>query len=186
MSAARSARAALRAARPYREVRATFREGDLLAFRGRSAISAMIRAVTGSVYSHVGLVYLIEERRYCLEAVAKGVSLGLMSEVAKRYEGGIDYFEINAPHAVRHKATLFALEQLGRLFDFRGLVRFFVFLTLRIRARARRDQRWFCAELVAEAYRRQGFELARTPSCYAAPKDLATSALARRLYTVKP
>jgi hypothetical protein len=78
----------------------------------------MIRAATGSVYSHVGLVYLIEERRYCLEAVGKRVSLGLMSEVAKRYAGGIDYFEINAPNAIRHKATLFALEQLGKPFDF--------------------------------------------------------------------
>jgi uncharacterized protein YycO len=186
VSAARSARAALRAARPYREVRATFREGDLLAFRGRSPVSAMIRAATGSVYSHVGLVYLIEERRYCLEAVGKGVSLGLMSEVAKRYAGGIDYFEINAPNAIRHKATLFALEQLGKPFDFVGLARFLLRITFCLRTRARRDQRWFCAELVAEAYRRQGFELARTPSCYAAPKDLATSLLARRLYTVKP
>ncbi|HET7291154.1 MAG TPA: hypothetical protein VFM88_01890 [Vicinamibacteria bacterium] len=67
---ARSARVALRAARPYRDVRASFREGDLLAFRGRSPVSAVIRALTGSVYSHVGLVYLIEERRYCLEATS--------------------------------------------------------------------------------------------------------------------
>ncbi len=186
MSAARSARAALRSARPYREVRATFREGDLLAFRGRSPVSAMIRAMTGSVYSHVGLVYPIEDRRYCLEAVGKGVSLGLMSEVSKRYAGGIDYFEIDAADAVRHKATLFALEQLGKSFDFLGLLRFFLFLGLRIRARARIDRRWFCAELVAEAYRRQGFELARSPSCYAAPRDLALSPHARRLYTVKP
>lgn len=146
----------------------------------------MIRAVTGSVYSHVGLVYLIEERRYCLEAVAKGVSLGVMSEVAKRYAGGIDYFEVELSAAVRHKATLFALEQLGKSFDFVGLMRFFLRIAFCLRTRARRDQRWFCAELVAEAYRRQGFELARTPSCYASPKDLATSPLARRLYTVKP
>lgn len=182
----RSARAALRAARPYREVRATFREGDLLAFRGRSPVSAVIRAVTGSVYSHVGLVYLIEERRYCLEAVGKGVSLGLMSEVAKRYAGGIDYFAIDAPDAVRHAATLFALEQLGKPFDFVGLVRFFLLLSLRIRSRARADQRWFCAELVAAAYRRQGIELARTPACYSAPRDLARSARARFVYTFKP
>lgn len=182
----RSAREALRAARPYREVRATFREGDLLAFRGRSPVSAVIRAVTGSEYSHVGLVYLIEERRYCLEAVGKGVSLGLMSEVAKRYAGGIDYFAIDAPDALRHQATLFGLEQLGKPFDFVGLVRFFLLLTLRLRVRARADARWFCAELVAAAYRRQGFELVRTPSCYAAPRDLAGSPFARRLYTVKP
>ena len=186
MNRARAARAVLRAARPYREVRATFREGDVLAFRGRSPLSAMIRAVTGSVYSHVGLVYLIEERRYCLEAVGKGVSLGLMSEVAKRYAGGIDYFEVDLPAAVRHRATLFALEQLGKPFDFMGLVRFFLFLALGLRARARIDRRWFCAELVAEAYRRQGFEVARSPSCYASPCDLASSDRLRYVHTVKP
>jgi uncharacterized protein YycO len=186
VSAVRAARAALRTARPYREVRVTFREGDLLAFRGKSAVSATIRALTGSVYSHVGLVYMIEGRRYCLEAVAKGVSLGLMSEVAKRYAGGIDYFEIGLAAAVRHKATLFALEQLGKPFDFRGLLRFFTLLALRIRARARLDRRWFCAELVAEAYRRQGFELVRSPSCYASPCDLAGSPHVRFVHTVKP
>ncbi|HET7291155.1 MAG TPA: hypothetical protein VFM88_01895 [Vicinamibacteria bacterium] len=59
-------------------------------------------------------------------------------------------------------------------------------MSLRLRPRARVDERWFCAELVAEAYRRQGLELIPTPSCYAAPRDLARSPVARFLHTVKP
>jgi len=177
---------ALRGARPYRDVREAFREGDLLAFRGRSLVSATIRALTGSQYSHVGLAYLFETRVYCLEAVGSGVRLCLMSELARRYAGGIDYFAVDAAVEARHQAVSFGFQQLGRPFDYLGLARFFLFLSLGLRPRPRRDTRWFCAELVAEAYRRQGIPLTRDPSCYATPRALVEGPRARKLFTIKP
>ena len=177
---------ALRGARPYRDVRESFREGDLLAFRGRSLVSATIRALTGSQYSHVGLVYLFEARVYCLEAVGSGVRLCLMSELARRYAGGIDYVAVDASDEIRRQAVSFGFQQLGRPFDYFGLARFFLFLSLGLRPRARRDMRWFCAELVAEAYRRQGIRLTRDPSCYATPRALVEGPRTQKFFTIKP
>ena len=179
-------RSALREVRPYREVRELFRDGDLLAFRGRSLVSATVRALTGSQYSHVGLAYLFEARVYCLEAVGSGVRLCLMSELARRYAGGIDYVAVDAGDEARRQAVSFGFQQLGRSFDYLGLARFFVFLTLGLRPRARRDTRWFCAELVAEAYRRQGIRLTSDPSCYATPRALVEGPRVKKLFTIKP
>jgi uncharacterized protein YycO len=172
---------------PYGEVRARFREGDVLAFRGRSPVSAAVRAVTGSLYSHVGLAYLFEGRVYCLEAVGSGVRLCLMSVLAKRYAGGVDYFEVvEASDEQRRSAISFGFQQLGKPFDFLGLARFFVLLTLGMRPRARVDDRWFCAELVAEAYRRQQIRLVKHPSYYASPRAVTESDHVQKRFTIKP
>ena len=133
----------------------------------------------------MGLAYLFEERVLCLEAVGSGVRLCLMSELVKRYPGGIDYFAIDAAPETRHEAIRFGFAQLGKPFDFAGLTRFFLLLTLGIRPRARLDNRWFCAELVAEAYRRQGIPLAKDPSYYASPRALTEGDRAQRRFTIK-
>jgi hypothetical protein len=174
------------ASQPYPLVRGRFVEGDLLGFRGRGPVSWTIRRLTRSRYSHVGLVHLFEQRVYCLEAVGSGVRLCLMSELVRRYPGGIDYFEIlGASEAQRRGAVGFGFQQLGRRFDFGGLSRFFVLLVFGRRRRARADTRWFCAELVAEAYRRQGVTLCPGSSCYASPSLLTANDAVRLRFRVK-
>src|SRR5690242_17673951 len=85
---------AIATTRAYGEVREEFTTGDVLGFRGRGPASALIRWATASRYSHVGLVYRFEGRVYCLEAVGSGVRLIIMSELTRRYPGGIDYFAV--------------------------------------------------------------------------------------------
>jgi len=162
-----------RSPQTYSTVRGRFAEGDLLGFRGRGPVSWAIRLLTYSPYSHAGLVHLFEARVYCLEAVGSGVRLCLMSELVKRYDGGIDYFEVvDATQAQRRGAVSFAFQQLGRPFDFLGLLRFTFWLIVKRRPRSRVDPRWFCSELVAEAYRRQGLRLGRRSASYTSPSDL--------------
>lgn len=172
--------------RVYVEVRREFTEGDLLCFRGRGAMSALIRALSRSPYSHAGLVFLFEEHVYCLEAVGTGVRLCRMSELVRRYAGGIDYFEVlDAPAEARRRALGFGFEQLGRPYDLRGVLRFFDLIATGRRGRARADARWFCSELVAEAYRRAGVRLLEKAAGYVAPHDLAGSPRVRFRYRVK-
>lgn len=170
----------------YEDARGRFSEGDLLCFRGRGFVSATIRLVTRSAYSHVGLVHVFEGHVYCLEAVASGVRLCRMSEEVRRYAGGIDYFEVAAAsEAQRRGAVGFAFQQLGKPFDFVGLARFFFRLVLRVRLRARADDHFFCAELVARAYARQGVHFAERPAVWTSPSDLAASSHVRLLFRIK-
>jgi hypothetical protein len=165
-------------ARSYAEVRPELRTGDVLCFRGRKLGSALIRWVTASRYSHVGLVYCFEGRVYCLEAVASGVRLIIMSELVRRYAGGIDYFAIPEANLQQREGAIgFAFEQLGKLYNRAGLARFIWFLWSgsRVRRRSRARNQWFCSEIVNEAYRRQGLPLVTVTSAYTSPEDIATS-----------
>ena len=170
----------------YGDARRRFAEGDLLCFRGRGFVSAAIRLVTRSAYSHVGLVHLFEGHVYCLEAVASGVRLCRMSEEVKRYDGGIDYFQVSAADgAQRRGAVGFAFQQLGRPFDFVGLARFFLRIVLHAPLKARADGRFFCAELVARAYAAQGLPLVEQAAASTSPSDLAASPQVRFLFRIK-
>ncbi len=160
----------------YTESRGLFRDGDVLLFRGRGPMSMAIRALTASPYSHVGLVYLFAGRVYSLEAVGAGVRLILMSEVLRRYHGGVDYYEVpRATTEQRAGAVAFCFQQLGRLYDRPGLLRFGAALVLGRKLATREDQSWFCSELVAAAYRKQGLSLAAERPTYTSPADLAVS-----------
>lgn len=165
-----------RETRPYQEIRGDLRAGDLLCFRGAGLISGTIRWLTNSTYSHVGILYLFEGRRYCLEAVGSGVRLALLSELVRHYQGGIDHFElVDATEEQRCGAISFVFQQLGKLYDKDGLLRFLGFLITGKKNRPSRAQRWFCSEIVAEAYRRQGFAFSRSAAAYTSPSDIAAS-----------
>lgn len=162
--------------RAYQEIRDQVDSGDLLCFRGRGLISATIRRLTRSRYSHVGLLFVMEGRRYCIEAVETGVRLVLVSELVKRYEGGIDCYRlVNASPQQRAGAVGFAFQQLGKLYDKASFWPFLLYLLTGKRRRTHCDGQWFCSEMVAEAYRRQGLRFTRASARYTAPSDIASS-----------
>jgi uncharacterized protein YycO len=170
----------------YTSARGDFRPGDVLLFRGRGLASMGIRLLTRSPYSHVGLVFLYLERVYCLEAVGVGVRLILMSELMRRYHGGIDYYEVvNAADPQRDGAIAFGFQQLGKLYDRPGIVRFLIAILFNRKPAVSEDQAWFCSELVAAAYRRQGLALAPVSVSYTSPADLAVSPELRLRYVLK-
>lgn len=151
--------------------------GDLLCFRGKDLDSTIIRHLTRSEYSHVGLVFLYEGRVYCLEAVSAGMRLVLMSRRAKLYNGGIDYFRVQGvTEEQRRGAVGFAFELLGEPYNYRGILRFLWFLLSGNKDRIRQRDGWFCSEVIAEAYRRQKAPLVqRRAAAYTSPADLARS-----------
>lgn len=171
----------------YCEVRSEVQSGDILCFKGKGWVSGAIRAMTRSEYSHVGLLYLFEGRKYCLEAVGHGVRLVLLSELVKRYHGGIDYFELRgATTEQRRGAISFGFQQLGKLYDKAGIVRFFWYLVSGKKPAAPEDDIWFCSEMVCEAYRRQEVELCPVSPSYTSPRDIARSERVTYRYTLKP
>ncbi len=187
--AARTAVVAMKQAAPSRSYTATREElesGDLLLFRGKGFISMMIRALTNSPYSHAGLVYRFEGRVYCLEAVGHGVRLILMSELKKRYDGGIDYYVVDgADKPVRERAIGFCFQQLGKLYSKRGIVRFLIALLFDKKSSSDEDDEWFCSELVAAAYEKQHMALCSSEAFYTSPNDLALSPRVKLRFTIK-
>jgi len=170
----------------YREARPDFREGDMLLFRGKGLIGTLIRAMTHSPYSHAGLVYRFEGRVYVLEAVGHGVRLILMSELEKHYNGGIDYYAVvGAEDEARRSAVGFCFRQLGKLYSKRGIFRFLLALLFDYRVSSDEEEEWFCSELVAAAYERQGLALAQAEAYYTSPNDLALSERVRLRFTIK-
>lgn len=173
--------------RSYRETRAEFRTGDVLCFRGRGASSAAIRWLTNSAYSHAGIVYLFEDRVYCLEATGVGVHLILMSELIKRYHGGIDYFRLEeSAEEARRKVISFGFQQLGKVYDHKGIMRFLRFLLSGHKARSRERSQWYCSELVDEAFRVAGIPLVTRGRGYVSPADVARSPRLKFAFRVKP
>lgn len=171
----------------YTRARPEFTDGDVLLFRGRGPMSRMIRTLTTSPYSHVGLVMRFEGHVYCVEAVGKGVRLILMSEAVRQYHGGIDYYRLREATPEQRRGALgFCLQQLGKLYDHAGLLRFLAVLVLRRKPRAWRDRYWFCSELVAAAYRSHGITLAPERPAYTSPADLALSPLLQLSFVIKP
>lgn len=153
-------------------VRASMRNGDVLLFRGGGFLSRLIRLATHSRYSHAGLVFRYRERVYCLEAVGKGVRLAPVSRLLDHYPNGIFYCGLGASEPARETALGFGFQQLSLPYDVFGLVRFALALIFATRRPVKPDQRWFCSELVAAAYRIAGFPLTDELPCYASPVDL--------------
>ncbi|OFV82504.1 MAG: hypothetical protein A2Y78_15185 [Acidobacteria bacterium RBG_13_68_16] len=170
----------------YGSARRDFHLGDVLLFRGRGLSSQLIRILTHSPYSHVGLVFPYQGRVFCVEAVGVGVRLILMSEVMRRYHGGIDYYEVpRAAPDQRDGAIGFCFQQLGKLYDRPGIFRFLIAILLNRKPAVRADQAWFCSELVAAAYRAQGLALAPVSAAYTSPADLAVSPELKLRYVLK-
>jgi uncharacterized protein YycO len=168
------------------EARREFRTGDVLFFRGKGPVSSTIRWLTKSPYSHVGLVYLFDERVFCLEAIGSGVRLALVSEVVRRYDGRVDYYEVlDASEEQRRKVVGFGFAQLGKLYDRAGIWRFFWSILSGRMDKVRRDHQWFCSELVAAAYVDAGLSLCDRREEFTSPGDLAGSAKLRRKFRLK-
>ena len=153
-------------------------------------MSWLIRILTHSFYSHVGLVYWYsapgaDPRLYCMEAVGTGVRLILMSELKRRYSGGIDCYYVDRLKNVKETAVGFCFAQLGKLYDTPSLWRFFLAIFFGKIERARQNDFWFCSELVAAAYATQGQALTPGKPNYTSAQDLADSEHVTYRFTVK-
>lgn len=173
-------------ARTYSSVRGDFRTGDVLCFRGRDLASWIIRWLTHSPYSHVGLVYELEGRVFCLEATGIGVHLILVGELVRRYHGGIDYFQmLDVTDEQRASAIHFGFGHLGKPYDRWGLVRFLWFLASGRKHRSRERSYWYCSEIVAEAYRVAGAPFVQGRVGYVSPADIAASPRVKFEFRIK-
>jgi len=143
----------------------------ILAYKGTSFVSRMIRLQTRSEYSHVAI-------QLPDETVIEAWTIGGVRHVASPTEAHtpgteIDVFEITGEYDFG-KVLAFLNSQLGKKYDFRAIFRFLT------RRKHPLDDRWFCSELVLAAFRTGGLDLlSRLPSSATTPRDITISPLLR-------
>ncbi len=154
----------------YQLTRHDMRPGDVVAFRGTGFISGAIRFFTNSPVSHVGVVFESKdeagERRVVIAESTtlndkQGVQINYLSDRLRGYPGVAWWL----PLSDHSRAALdvdemhrFLVAQQGDGYDYRGIAAFLArpIPGLGMLLHHGDLQRWFCSELVVEAFERGG------------------------------
>ncbi len=154
--------------RRYRRIRQAMRTGDLLLWRSETLLGALIRFFSHGNVNHASLVIRFKEyesglpgRRFCLEALAGGIELRLVSRRLANFAGRCWWYPLRAKYDSRrpHMAAL-ALGYVGVPYDYESL---FANISGRVLADSRR---FFCSEYVYQCGIEAGlpdWESGRTP-----------------------
>jgi hypothetical protein len=167
---------------PYEAVRDDLCSGDLIFCSGSYFFSGLIQRFTGSVWSHVGVVYRDEAlgRVFVLESeTGIGVRLVPLSKYLRDYHGrnrpyrgqivvgrvtpGLDADQVR-------EAVSYGMDLLTRPYDNSEIVRIAMRILFRI-GRRTRDRKFICSELVDECFQSAGVKFTR-PDNYISPDDI--------------
>jgi len=170
----------------YPLLRAHVTAGDILFYSGDDDISMLIREVTNSMWSHVGIVFKIDnlDRILLLESVE---TFGVRLIPVSRYIKGIaEEMEQNdakpnarliiARHTQLTEAHIrpfinFGLDQIAQPYDLDEIRR----IMQRIRTgegKAIRDRAYMCSELVFECFDAIGIEFKYNTLGFISPQDI--------------
>ncbi len=166
---------------PYVDVRAKLKSGDILFTSGDYLISKAIQKMTGSPWSHVGIVFRLDsiDRVLLLESVEDmGVRFAPLSKYLNNYEGGKPYKgravlarcqDVTSETII--KLSTFGIDELTQPYDKDEIAKIMARITLGI-GRKERDREYICSELVYECFARAGKEFAFNPKGFISPEDV--------------
>jgi cell wall-associated NlpC family hydrolase len=168
--------------RSYEDVRREIRSGDLAFCSGSYVFSKWIQGFTGSVWSHVGLIYRDDHLRrvFLLESeVGIGVRLVPISKYLRDYHGRRRPYRgqmviarVNpalGDEQVR-EAVSYGMDLLTKPYDNFEILRIAARIAFRV-GRRTQDRKFICSELVDECYRAAGVRFKRRDN-YISPDDI--------------
>lgn len=120
------------------------RNGDIIFHTSRSAQSEAIQKVTGSPYSHMGIVYVQQGRAFVFEAVEPVRSTPLDEWIARGVEGKYVVKRLRDADRLLSPEALARMKAVGETFRGRRYDLYFEWT----------DERTYCSELVWKIYRR--------------------------------
>jgi hypothetical protein len=166
---------------PYAELRAKLKSGDMLFASGDYLISKAIQKMTGSPWSHVGIVLRLDfiDRVLLLESVEDmGVRFAPLSKYLNNYEGGKPYkgrAVLARCKDVTSKTiaglSTFGIDELTQPYDKDEIAKIMARITLGI-GKKERDREYICSELVYECFAHAGKEFAFNPKGFISPEDI--------------
>lgn len=136
----------------------------VLLFRGRGIASALIRWQTRCKYSHAALW-----DGHSKTAIESWVGKGVREITITDWEGITPFLIESMSEAEWRKALGYARKQIGKKYDWRGVLRFIT------RSSRNVSDRLFCSELVFEAIHRGDVRLLKTDAYRVAPGHLEWS-----------
>ena len=167
---------------PYEGLRDSLQSGDLVFCSGSYVFSAFIQKFTGSVWSHVGILYRDETlgRVFILESeTGIGVRLVPLSKYLKDYHGRRKPYRGQMvigrlvpalqPEGVR-RAVSHGMDLLTKPYDNWEIIRIALRILFKV-SRRTRDRKFICSELVDECFRASGIKFTR-PDNYISPDDI--------------
>lgn len=166
----------------YEGLRDVLRSGDLIFCSGSYAFSGLIQKFTGSVWSHVGIIYRDETlgRVFILESeTGIGVRLVPLSKYLRDYHGRrrpyrgqivIGRLEPGMQPEQAQRAVSFGMDLLTKPYDNWEIIRIALRILFR-KGRRTRDRKFICSELVDECFRAAGVRFTR-PDNYISPDDI--------------
>lgn len=166
----------------YEAVRDDLRSGDLIFCSGSYLFSGLIQRFTGSVWSHVGIIYRDEAlgRVFVLESeTGIGVRLAPLSKYLRDYHGRNRPYRGQivigrvvpdiTPDQVRQGVS-YGMDLLTKPYDNSEILRIATRILFRI-GRRTRDRKFICSELVDECFQSAGVKFTR-PDNYVSPDDI--------------
>ena len=165
----------------YAAVRAKLKSGDILFTSGDYLISKAIQKMTGSPWSHVGIVFRLDsiDRVLLLESVEDmGVRFAPLSKYLNDYEDGKPYKgravlarckDVTSETIVG--LSTFGINELTQPYDKDEIAKIMARITLGI-GKKERDREYICSELVYECFARAGKEFAFNPKGFISPEDV--------------
>lgn len=138
-------------------------------FKGKGLISSLIRWQTDGSYSHAAIV------TDDYQVIESWQGAGVRIKTLDSWDN-IDLFEVDVTEEQKQRIFTFLYNQIGKKYDYRAIIRFVSrknFLT---------NDRWFCSELVFQAFWEAGIQLfVRTWPWEVPPDWLHRSPLVRML-----
>jgi len=165
----------------YAALRPQLRSGDLFFCAGKYWVSRAIQQLTGSPWSHVGIVFRAEkiDRVLLLESVEDmGVRFAPLSkylddyEDARPYRGDMVVARVSALTPGDFlKIAEFGVDELTRPYDNDEIAKIVARIALGI-GRKERDREYICSELVFECFAHAGMGFAYNPKGFISPEDV--------------
>ena len=165
----------------YADLRAKLKSGDILFASGDYLVSRAIQKVTGSPWSHVGIVFRLDsiDRILLLESVEDmGVRFAPLSKYLDDYEDGKPYRgrvvlarckDVNAQTVTG--VSIFGIDELTQPYDKDEVARILARITLGL-GKKEKDREYICSELVYECFSHAGKEFAYNAKGFVSPEDV--------------
>jgi hypothetical protein len=166
---------------PYAQLRGKLKSGDLFFASGDYLVSRAIEKMTGSPWSHVGIVFRLDNigRVLLLESVEDmGVRFAPLSKYLSDYEDGRPYRGRavlarckDVGRKIVEGLAKFGIDELTRPYDKDEIAKILARITLGI-GRKERDREYICSELVYECFASAGREFAYDERGFISPENL--------------
>jgi hypothetical protein len=166
---------------PYSELRPELRSGDLLFASGDYLVSKAIQKVTGSPWSHVGIVFRLDsiQRLLLLESVEDmGVRFAPLSKYLNNYEDGKPYKGRmviarcqDVDSVIVGGLASFGIDELTQPYDKNEIAKILARITLGL-GKKKKDREYICSELVYECFSHAGKEFAYNEKGFISPEDV--------------